>query len=344
MDFALPEEIAQLEGELARFAERELRPRMRDFEQAGAWDEAALKALDAFEFAGLDLPAEWGGAGAGALGKVVALEAVAAGDAGGLPAADRVGWAAGAFLACPEEPLAREVAAACLGEGARAVLVAGPAAAWLPGSSAPAWAWVSDGERLALLDARACEARPVEAAAFHASGGVTVDLSAARVAGEWSLAPERAAGVRGRARLWPAAVALGIARASLDYAVAYAKERVVMGRPVAHHQGNAFAIAEAASMLEAARGAVRAAAHRIDAGAAGAGFWATLASLDAADAALHVSDLGVQLLGGHGYIEDHPAEKWFREARALTLLLGGRDGALADAEESVLDAPDPLLP
>lgn len=345
IDFSLPGEIAELEAELARFAERELRPRMREFEAARSWDSPAVKALDAFGVPGLDLPEPWGGAGAGALAKVVALEALARGDAGGLLAADSPGAAGAAAVGCPDEALAREVGSASLGREARSVLVLGGRrrAHWLPGSEAPRWTWVTEGERLRLLGTERCEARPAEAAAFHASGGVGVDLAGAETIGEWALDAERALRLRGRARLWPAAVAIGIAGASLDYAIAYAKERVVMGRPVAHHQGNAFAVAEAVGALDAARAAVRASAHRIDADAPWAGLWATLAYLDAVDAALGTTDLGVQLLGGHGYVEDHPAEKWFREARALAQLFGGRDLALEDSGDAVLDAPDPLL-
>jgi alkylation response protein AidB-like acyl-CoA dehydrogenase len=117
-----------------------------------------------------------------------------------------------------------------------------------------------------------------------------------------------------------------------------------MGKPVAHHQGNAFAIAAAAAGIVAARVSVRAAAWRIDARQDGAGVWATLAYLDTMEAALLATDLGVQLLGGHGYIEDHPAEKWFREARTLAGLLGGRSGAVEEAGEQVLELKDPLLP
>src|SRR5205807_10659137 len=149
-----------------------------------------------------------------------------------------------------------------------------------------------------------CAATPADVGALHASGGVAVDLSGAATVAAWTLDPETVARLRGRARLWPAAVLLGVATASLDYGMAYARERVVMGIPVAHHQGNGFAIAEAAGMIEAARASVRAAAVRIDQAMSWAGVWATLAYLDAVDAALHATDLGVQLLGGHGYVED----------------------------------------
>lgn len=345
IDFALPEEIAGLEAEIGRFALGELRPKMREFEAAGSWDETSLKSLDAFALPGLDLPEEWGGVGAGAVAKVVALEAVARGDAGGLLAADPVGAAAAAALVCPDSGLGGEVMPACTAREGVSALIFGERLRvdWMPGARAPRWTWVSEGQQLRLYESSSCVAVPSMAGAFHASGGISVELTGAAILGDWTLDPARALLLRGRARLWPAAVALGIARASLEYGIDYAKERIVMGKPVAHHQGNAFAIAEAAANVEAARASVRAAAQRVDDGAPAAGLWATLSYLDAIEAALEATDLGVMLLGGHGYLEDHPAEKWFREARMLAQLFGGRDWALQDAETEVLDARDSLV-
>src|SRR5690606_38562120 len=114
------------------------------------------------------------------------------------------------------------------------------------------------------------------------------------------------------------------------------------GRPVAHHQGNAFELAGSATAIHAARLAVRDAAARFDAGDAWAGFWATQAWRGAIGAAVTITDLGVQLLGGHGFLMDHLAEKRFREARMLASLHGGADAAATDAAAQVLDAPDPL--
>lgn len=345
IDFALPAEIADLEAEILRFAENELRPKMRDFEAAGSWDEATLKSFDAFAIGALDIPESRGGVEAGSLAKVVVLEALAFGDAGGLPGADPIGPAAAAALAHPDSERARGLISSCIARESRSVLIFGKRSKvdWLPGARAPEFSWVSDGQRLKLYDTKTCVATPVVAGAFDASGGIALDLMGAAALDDLILEPKDALLLRGRARLWPAGVALGISRASLDYAIAYARQRVVMGRPVAHHQGNAFAIAEATTNVDAARVSVRAAARRLDEGHEDAGFWATLAYLDAIDAALDATNLGVMLLGGHGYIEDHPAEKWFREARALAQMLGGRDAALEDAEGAVLDTPDPLL-
>jgi alkylation response protein AidB-like acyl-CoA dehydrogenase len=345
IDFSLPDGIAQLERELTRFAGEKLRPRMRDFEAGGAWDSGTIGIFDGFAIGGLDLPEDWGGAGAGSLAKVVALEALAQGDAGGLVAADIAGPASAAALACPDRDLAKRVVQGCLAREAGMALLLddAPLATWLPGNSAPAWIWMNVDNRLALLDTSHCPATPSEAGAFHASGGVELHLATAETVGDWTLQPEEATLLRGRARLWPAAAALGVAGASLEYAIAYATERVVMGLPVAHHQGNAFAIAEAAAALEAARLTLRTTAWRIDSGDAEGGAGATMAYLDSLDASLMASDLGVQLLGGHGYVEDHPVEKWYREARAIALLLGGRQPALEDVGELMLEVPETLL-
>ncbi|HEX5367331.1 MAG TPA: acyl-CoA dehydrogenase family protein, partial [Acidimicrobiales bacterium] len=111
------------------------------------------------------------------------------------------------------------------------------------------------------------------------------------------------------------------------------------------HQANAFDVAWATAALEAGRVALRGAASHLAAGRLGdAGWLATLAWLEARDAGLAATDLGVQLLGGHGYIHDHPAQRWYREARMLALLFGGVDAALDDLADRALDAPDPLVP
>jgi alkylation response protein AidB-like acyl-CoA dehydrogenase len=344
IDFSLPEEISTLEGELARFASDKLGPGARDFEAAGAWDQKTLSVFDGFAVSSLDIPEDWAGAGAGLLSKVVALEAVARGDAGGLLGADALGPSAAAALSCPDRDLARRVVGECLERTARsALLLDGARADWLAGNSAPAWTWVCEPVRLLLLDTRQCKALAVEGAALHASGGISLNLEGAETVGEWPLSRDASGLVRGRARTWPAAVMLGVAEASLRYAIAYAQERVVMGTAVAHHQGNAFAIAEARGLIDAALSALHAAASRIDTSHGDGGTWATLAYIDCVEASLHATDLGVQLLGGHGYVEDHPVEKWYREARALALLLGGRLLALEDASEVVLDLRDPLL-
>jgi alkylation response protein AidB-like acyl-CoA dehydrogenase len=348
-EFALAPEIEALRDAAARLAARELAPNVRDAEAAGRWPQEVLAVLDGFPLGGLDLPSTLGGADAGSLAKVVVLEALAEGDAGGLPAADRPGRSAGAVLACPDRALVAGVAAACLaGEAQCAFTVVdeegdwAPFLDWAPSWPALRWAWVCEGDELRLVEVTT-DPEPTGALAFHASGGVGASLADQPVRGRWRLGRRAALDVVGRARLWAAAVAVGIAQAALDETIEYTLDRIVFNKPVAHHQGNAFDIAWAAGTVHGARLLVRDAARSFDRGEEWAGFWATQAWLETMATAFNVTNLGIQMLGGHGFIVDHLAEKRFREARMLGLLSGGRDAAEFDVAAHVLDVPDPLF-
>jgi alkylation response protein AidB-like acyl-CoA dehydrogenase len=119
-------------------------------------------------------------------------------------------------------------------------------------------------------------------------------------------------------RIEVAAASLGIARAALEYARDYARLRTAFGRPISQFQGLSFPLADAATRLHAARlltwDAARAADRQqpIDTAAA-------MAKLFASEAAVEITGLAMQVLGGHGYVEDHPVEKWLRDARLETI-------------------------
>ena len=347
--FALAPEVEELRGAAERLARTELAPHVRETEAAGRWPDAVLHVLDGFPLGGLDLPPELGGAGAGLLAKVVVLETLAAADAGGLPGADRPGSSAGAVLACPDRGLAAEVAASGLDGSAQSGFTVidpdnGSAGLdWAPGWPALRWVWAMEGDTLRLHEVTG-PPEPATVLAFQASGGVAVPFAATAVRGSWDLPPRAALAVRGRARVWAAAVAVGIAQAALAETISYATDRVVFGKPVAHHQGNAFDLAHAAARVHGARLVVRDAAVAFDRDEPDAGFWATQAWLETMDAAYTATNLGIQLLGGHGFIVDHLAEKRFREARMLAMLAGARDAAEFDVAAFVLEVDDPLLP
>jgi alkylation response protein AidB-like acyl-CoA dehydrogenase len=345
--FVLAPEVQELRAAAERLGRAELIPNVRASEAAARWPDAVLGVLDGFPLGGLDLPERLGGVDAGALAKVVVLETLASADAGGLPGADRPGSSVGALLACPDRTLAGAVAASCLDGSAQCGLtVIDPENGssridWAPGWPALRWVWAMEADTLRLHEVTGA-VEPAAALAFHASGGASVPFSATTVRGSWDLSPWTALAVRGRARLWGAAVAVGIAQAALDETIAYATERVVFGKPVAHHQGNAFDLAHAAARVHGARLMVRDAAAAFDRDEHDAGFWATEAWLETMDAAYLATNLGIQLLGGHGFIVDHLAEKRFREARMLTMLAGARDAAELDVAAFVLDVADPL--
>ncbi len=353
--FEVTPDIEQLVSVAARLGAEELDDGVRSAEQAGAWPDRVSVVLRELPLGGLDLPESLGGVSAGCVAKIAVLEELAAHDAAGLPATDQPGPTVGAVLACPDADQAREVAGASLDGAAGCALAVVEEnqplprrLAWVPARPLPSWVWVSQANDLRLLrvkvdgtEREAADERPL---AFHASGSASVWLGDAELVGRWSLAPQTGLQVRGRARLWAAAVSLGVARAALRSTLAYTTERVVFGKPVAHHQGNAFDLAIAAARVDAAGLCVRDAAARYDGNDRDAGFWATEAWVETTETAVAVTDLGIQLLGGHGFLMDHLAEKRFREARMLGLLFGGRDATNADLASAVIEVADPILP
>jgi hypothetical protein len=122
-------------------------------------------------------------------------------------------------------------------------------------------------------------------------------------------------------RLGMAACAVGLAQAALDYAVSYAREREQFGRPVIEFQGVGFLLADAATEISAARALTLAAARLRDAGRPFS-TEAAKAKLFATDMAMKVTTDAVQVLGGYGYVADHPVERWMREAKVLQIVEG----------------------
>ncbi|MFW5709385.1 MAG: acyl-CoA dehydrogenase family protein [Chloroflexota bacterium] len=113
-----------------------------------------------------------------------------------------------------------------------------------------------------------------------------------------------------------AALAVGVARASYEYAREYAKNRVQFGKPIAQNQAIAFMLAESAIEIDAARLMVWEAAWKLDQGE-DASREAYLARQYSNRMALTVTDSGVQTLGGYGFIREYPSERWLRNARGF---------------------------
>jgi alkylation response protein AidB-like acyl-CoA dehydrogenase len=122
-------------------------------------------------------------------------------------------------------------------------------------------------------------------------------------------------------RVAMAAMAVGVARAAFDYARDYAAERRAFGAPIATKQAIAFMLAEMAIEVDAMRLLAWEAASWLDKGD-DAVKQSYQARNYAAAAALMVADNAVQILGGHGYIREHPVEMWLRNARAFGVVEG----------------------
>jgi acyl-CoA dehydrogenase len=121
-----------------------------------------------------------------------------------------------------------------------------------------------------------------------------------------------------RAQLMAAARQVGLARAGYELALSYTQDRVAFGKPVAHFQSVAFDLAEMLMEVESARWLVWCAAAELDAGDGVVA--AARAAVHANQAAWTVADQTVQLLGGAGFIQDFPAEKWLRDTKVLAVL------------------------
>ena len=122
-------------------------------------------------------------------------------------------------------------------------------------------------------------------------------------------------------RLGISACAVGLAQAALDAAASYAAGRIAFRRPIDEFQGVSFLLADAATQIVAARQLYLYAARRRDAGKPFS-TEAAMAKLIATDTAMKVTTDMVQVLGGAGYVEDHPLERYMREAKVLQIVEG----------------------
>jgi alkylation response protein AidB-like acyl-CoA dehydrogenase len=123
-------------------------------------------------------------------------------------------------------------------------------------------------------------------------------------------------------RLAWCALAVGTGQATLDYARDYVNDRRAFGEPISHRQAVAFTIANMAIELEGLRLATYRAAGRIDQGL-GFSREVALARRLCASHGMAIGSDGVQMLGGHGYVKEHPVERWYRDLRAAGLMEGG---------------------
>ncbi|HET9072429.1 MAG TPA: acyl-CoA dehydrogenase family protein [Acidimicrobiales bacterium] len=120
------------------------------------------------------------------------------------------------------------------------------------------------------------------------------------------------------------AAAVGIARAALDYAVEYARQRKTFGAPILQHQAVAFRLADMATRVETARLLVWRAARRLDAGEQATSL-AAMAKLTASETAVFCTWAALQTLGGWGYSREHPVEQWLRDAKLEEIEEGTSD-------------------
>ncbi|TMF45104.1 MAG: hypothetical protein E6I32_13980, partial [Chloroflexi bacterium] len=155
-----------------------------------------------------------------------------------------------------------------------------------------------------------------------AAPSASYDFTNASVAASCMLGEPGNSGVVRAATLFNilrAGVACGMARGALEYAINYARDRIAFGRPIASYQGIAFMVAEMAMKLDAARLYTWRAATQWDGDVDLASLVrdAEAAQRQAIKLAKSATLDAVQIMGGAGFMQDHPAEMWVRNAAAM---------------------------
>ena len=355
IDFELGSELELVRATARDFAADHLRPSLREQESNRSPSADARAAYAEIGLATLEWPEKLGGSDLGALARCLVLEELAAGDPGAALGLDPLGTALYPLLEFGGEAALSELGLPLLEiDGARSALV------WVGSGShvrlerdgdsltgTIAWVPADRVDLLVLLDEQGAlvvnegiETHSLRGAGLRAAGASELTLSRATLCHAWEDA-EAASRARARARLATAAMIVGVMDESARYSRAYALDRVAFGRPIAHHQALAFLIADMATAVDSARLLVHEAAWQLDTQRDANEACATAFS-EAVEASLFVTPNGVQILGGHGFMQDHPVEKHMREARALGLVLGGIDSAREEAGRALVEHPDDM--
>jgi alkylation response protein AidB-like acyl-CoA dehydrogenase len=209
--------------------------------------------------------------------------------------------------------------------------------------------WVIDGAKSLVARAAECELFVVAAEAEDGpalfviesgAGGLSIDpepamglrpaatgrllLDGVRLPGDAILGegkPEDYVECVNRARVAWCGLAVGTAQAVLDYVIPYVNERSAFGEPISNRQGVAFAVSDIGIETGGMRLTTYRAASRADRGEDFARE-AALARRLCATKGMQIGSEGVQLLGGHGFVKEHPVERWYRDLRAAGVMEG----------------------
>jgi alkylation response protein AidB-like acyl-CoA dehydrogenase len=333
IDFSVSDDARMLLDAVERFTRERLTPELRQAETDRAPAADTVRVYEDLGLIALEAP----GAGLGMLERCLVNEALGRGDPGSALTLDRLGPAGYALWAAEDR------------EGVEAIVADPGRRAWLvtpedgtvnvtereaSGTVHFAPAGVTDLIMLSPAGIAVVQddivGTPVRGAGLRAAAPVRLELDGAPVARFHRVAT---AGVLARARLYVASLLLGVLDAAAGYAREYAMERVTFGKPIAHHQALAFLLTDMNTAVSGCRLLIQEAAWRLDSGATpGAAVEAAATAFaEVAEQSAFVGPNGVQVLGGLGFMQDYPVEKYMRESRALGLLYGGIDLARSDA-------------
>jgi alkylation response protein AidB-like acyl-CoA dehydrogenase len=187
---------------------------------------------------------------------------------------------------------------------------------------------LSQGQKFRKLGIRASHTAEVVLAEVRVPGRCLVggkerlDARLARLAAGQSGGEQAAMKTFEATRPAVAAMAVGVARAALEYATEYAGQRTQFGRPIGQNQGVAFMLADMQAAVDAARLLTWRAAWMARTGRPFEHAEGSISKLFAAEAAVKVTEQAIQILGGNGYTRDYPVERWHRDAKIFTIFEG----------------------
>jgi alkylation response protein AidB-like acyl-CoA dehydrogenase len=360
----LPPELAELRLMIRRLAEERIAPRAGEIDRAGEYPNDIRELLAANDVFALPFAERYGGTGTGTLMLQIAVEELARADAscalmlmlqelGTLPIA----------LFGSDELRERVLPRCASGEWLPAFALSEAEAGSDPASMRTSAVrdgeeWVINGAKQWISNAGVADVYVVFAVTDREQGRATaflveadrpgfsigsyehklgirgsptgspvlddVRVPAENVIGEAGRGMRVALGTLERSRLGAAAQAVGIAQGATDYAVRYARERIVSGRPIIELQGIQFKLADMQTGTAAARELLHKACVLADAQPrpADLGMWTSMAKLFASDNAMRVTVEAVQVLGGYGYVNDYPVERMMRDAKITQIYEG----------------------
>jgi alkylation response protein AidB-like acyl-CoA dehydrogenase len=168
------------------------------------------------------------------------------------------------------------------------------------------------------------EAEPAMGLRPAATGRLLIEkvkLPASALLGEGNAKPKDYVDCVNRSRVAWCGLVTGTAQAVLDYVIPYVNDRQAFGEPISNRQGVAFAVSDIGIESEGMRLATYRAASRADRGEKFARETAIARRLSS-QKGMQIGSEGVQLLGGHGFVKEHPVERWYRDLRAAGVMEG----------------------
>jgi len=353
---------SELRALTRKFAEKELRPIIEQDEQDKRFRPEMIRKLGELGLTGIPLPEKYGGAGLGYLEYIATVEELAAINAGYAISVSVTGLAQVILnIFGNEEQKRKYIPSLAEGHGIGSFALSEPGAGSDAGSlrttakregdyyilnGTKQWITQADVAEVILLMARTGGPGPKGISTFilekgmpglsmgkcekkmgwHTSHTMEVILNDVRVPAA-NLVSKEGDGFKiamtalDCGRITIGAASMGIARAALDVAINHAKQREQFGKRIADFQGVSFMLADMATQLNAARLMVQRAAWLKDNGKPFSNE-AAMAKLFATDMAMKVTTDAVQILGGSGYTQDFPVERYMREAKVMQIVEG----------------------